>query len=121
MAVMQCASWQGELTDRRKDGSGIEVSLTVSPILDSRGRLTHCVAIERDISAHRVIERRLLQAQKIQSLGTLAGGVAHEFNNLLTGIMGYAGLALTRTDDAQTRKEFLKEIVALAERRGELD
>ncbi|HEV8061670.1 MAG TPA: PAS domain S-box protein [Gemmataceae bacterium] len=120
MAVMQRASWQGELIDHRKDGTAIDVSLTVSPILDSRGRLTHCVAIERDITSRRAIESRLLQAQKIQSLGTLAGGVAHEFNNLLTGIMGYAGLALTQADDQHARKDFLKEIVGLAERAANL-
>ena len=40
----------------------------------------------------RMIDSQFLQAQKVQSLGTLAGGVAHEFNNILTGIMGYAGL-----------------------------
>lgn len=116
LAVKQRASWQGELTERRKDGSLIDVSLTVSPILDSRGRLTHCVAIERDITSRKVMENQLVQAQKMQSLGTLAGGVAHEFNNLLTGILGYAGLALDHAEDREQQKEFLGEIVSLAER-----
>jgi PAS domain S-box-containing protein len=116
LAIKQRASWQGELAERRKDGSWFDVSLTVSPILDSRGRLTHCVAIERDITSRKVMENRLVHAQKMQSLGTLAGGVAHEFNNLLTGILGYAGLALTQGDEQEARKEFIQEIVSLAER-----
>jgi two-component system, cell cycle sensor histidine kinase and response regulator CckA len=120
LAVKQRASWQGELTDRRKDGATIDVSVTASPILDSHRRLTHCVVIERDITSRKVIESRLLQAQKVQSLGTLAGGVAHEFNNLLTGIMGYAGLALNHSEEPEERGDFLKEIMGLAERASEL-
>ncbi|CAN5190749.1 hypothetical protein BH10PLA2_BH10PLA2_18380 [soil metagenome] len=119
-AVKQRASWQGELTDRRKDGSIIDVSRTVSPMLDGQGRLTHCVVIERDITLRRMMESQLLQAQKMQSLGTLAGGIAHEFNNLLTGIMGFAGLAQDAGLTHQCRKDYLQEILGLAERASEL-
>jgi two-component system cell cycle sensor histidine kinase/response regulator CckA len=116
LAVKQRASWQGELIDRRKDGSNIDVSLTVSPILDKRGRLTHCVAIERESAPRRMIDSQLLQAQKVQSLGTLAGGVAHEFNNILTGIMGYAGLALSHGEEKQAHDEFLEAVLSLSQR-----
>ncbi len=109
-------SWQGELTNRRKDGSRFPVSLTVSPILDGQGRPTHFVGIQRDISEHKQLERTLLQAQKMQSVGTLAGGVAHEFNNLLAGINGYAALALREADIGPTVREFLGHIVSLSER-----
>ena len=114
--ILNRHSWQGELTNRRKDGSLFETSLTISPILDAQGRLTHFVGIERDVTTHRQLERQLRQAQKMQSVGTLAGGVAHEFNNLLAGINGYASLGLREPDLPPSLREFLQNIVDLSER-----
>ncbi|HTU17587.1 MAG TPA: response regulator [Gemmataceae bacterium] len=114
--ILARRSWQGELTNRRKDGSLFPVSLTISPIIDGQGRMTHFVGIQRDISEHKQLERALLQAQKMQSVGTLAGGVAHEFNNLLAGINGYAALGLRERDIGPTLREFLQRIEALSER-----
>jgi PAS domain S-box-containing protein len=114
------SSWQGERTLRCKDGSLVEVSLTVSPIVNSQHQLTHCVAILRDIRERRQLERQLLQAQKMQSLGTLAGGVAHEFNNLLAGINGYAALGLREAGLTDTVREFLQNVVSLSERAATL-
>jgi signal transduction histidine kinase/ActR/RegA family two-component response regulator len=78
--------------------------------------MTHFVGIQRDISEHKQLERALLQAQKMQSVGTLAGGVAHEFNNLLAGINGYAALGLRERGLGPTLREFLQRIVDLSER-----
>jgi PAS domain S-box-containing protein len=114
--ILARRSWQGELTNRRKDGSLFQVSLTVSPIVDGQGRMTHFVGIQRDITDHKQLERALLQAQKMQSVGTLAGGVAHEFNNLLAGINGYAALGLREPDVGPTVRDFLGRIVSLSER-----
>ena len=114
--ILNRQSWQGELTNRRKDGSLFEMSLTVSPILDAQSRLTHFVGIQRDVTSHRQLERQLRQAQKMQSVGTLAGGVAHEFNNLLAGINGYAALGLREPELSPTLREFLQNIVDLSER-----
>lgn len=118
--ILARRSWQGELTNRRKDGTLFPVSLTVSPIVDGQGRMTHFVGIQRDITEHKKLERALLQAQKMQSVGTLAGGVAHEFNNLLAGINGYAALGLREADVAPTVRDFLRHIVSLSERAAEL-
>ncbi|HEV3082929.1 MAG TPA: response regulator [Gemmataceae bacterium] len=118
--ILTRASWQGDLTNRRKDGNLVDVSLTVSPIVDSRGQLTHFVGIQRDNSERKFLERQLLQAQKMQSVGTLAGGVAHEFNNLLAGISGYASLGLREGGLGITVREFLQNISNLAERAASL-
>jgi two-component system, cell cycle sensor histidine kinase and response regulator CckA len=114
--ILARGSWQGELTNKRKDGSLRQVSITISPIVDAQGRLTHFVGIQRDVTEHKQLERQLLQAQKMQSVGTLAGGVAHEFNNLLAGINGYAALGLRELGLTATLREFLHNVVALSER-----
>lgn len=118
--ILARRSWQGELVNRRKDGAVVDVSLAISPIIDPQGQLTHFVAIYRDISERRSIERQLFQAQKMQSVGTLAGGVAHEFNNLLAGIQGYAALALRDSSLGTSVREFLEFIVQLSDRAANL-
>ena len=114
--VQARASWQGESPLLRKDGTAVDVSLTVSPIVDGQGQLRHAVIILRDVSERKHLERQLLQAQKMQSVCTLAVGVAHEFNNLLAGINGYAALALREPALGATVREFLANIEALSER-----
>lgn len=109
-------AWQGEMTYRRKDGRTVEMSLTISPISDARGQLTHFVGIHRDISERKQLERQLVQAQKMQSIGTLASGIAHEFNNLLAGITGYASLCLEEPSLDATLREYLDNVVSLADR-----
>ena len=113
-------SWQGELVNLRKDGTLTDSSLTISPIFDPRGQMTHFVGIYRDISERKQMQRQLVQAQKMQSVGTLAGGVAHEFNNLLAGIQGYASLALREPALSPSLREFLDFIVQLTDRAANL-
>jgi two-component system, cell cycle sensor histidine kinase and response regulator CckA len=115
-AILARGSWQGELTNKRKDGSVVEISLTVSPIVDNHGQLTHFVGIHREMTERKFLERQLMQAQKMQSVGTLAGGVSHEFNNLLAGINGYAALGLREASLAEPLRTFLRHILELSER-----
>jgi two-component system cell cycle sensor histidine kinase/response regulator CckA len=92
----------------RKDGGRVEVAVSVSPIYGTDRSVIGCSVIGRDLSERRQVEmalRRseaeLRQAQKIEAVGRLAGGVAHDFNNMLSVILSYAELALERlaTDD----------------------
>jgi PAS domain S-box-containing protein len=119
-ALLHQTGWQGEFSQVRKDGGHVEVSLTLSPIAESVGKVSHFVGIQRDVSERKRLERQLAQAQKMQSIGTLAGGVAHEFNNLLTGLTGYAALGLREPELPEQAREYFQQIVDLSERAASL-
>jgi len=77
----------------RKDGSTIELSVTISPIRDGSGRVIGASKIARDISDRRRVERLLLQSEKIAATGRMAAAVAHEINNPLEAVMNLIFLA----------------------------
>lgn len=114
--ILNRQSWQGELTNRRKDGALRDNSMTISPVLDRQGRMTHFVCIQRDITEHKKLQQQYLQTQKMQSLGKIASGIAHEFNNLLTGINGYASLGMREPEVPPVLREFFANIVQLSDR-----
>ncbi len=83
-------SWQGELINRRKDGELFAVAMTISPVREDGGGITHFIAITTDISETRRLQDQAAHAARMECVGRLAGGVAHDFNNLLQSILGYA-------------------------------
>jgi PAS domain S-box-containing protein len=74
----------------RKDGVRIDISLTLSPIRSSEGRIIGASSIQRDITATKRSEEALRQASKMEAIGALAGGLAHDFNNQLYAVSGFA-------------------------------
>jgi PAS domain S-box-containing protein len=117
IALIQCGGHVKTLETlrKRRDGSQIDVALTISPIHNDDGSLAGVSYIARDITERKQFEQRLTQTQKLESLGVLAGGLAHDFNNLLTGIMGNASLALQmRTPEAA--RERIAEVLRASER-----
>ena len=80
--------WQGEIIEKRKDDTFYPAMLTISPIRNSSGEITHYVGIHEDLSEHKTLEAQFRQAQKMEALGTLVGGIAHDFNNMLAGMVG---------------------------------
>jgi PAS domain S-box-containing protein len=84
--------WEGRLFQRRKDGAAVELDMAIAALRDSTGVMVGSVAVSRDISRERALEAQLVQAQRMEAIGRLAGGVAHDFNNILTAIGGFSQL-----------------------------
>ncbi|MHB8078209.1 MAG: PAS domain S-box protein [Candidatus Krumholzibacteriia bacterium] len=78
--ILRGETWSGVLVNRRKDGTPFEEEVTISPVLDAGGRIVNFVAVERDVTAQRQLEGQLRQAQRLESVGQLAAGIAHEIN-----------------------------------------
>ena len=91
-----------------------------SPILNASGEVTAAIEMVEDITEKLSLESQFRQAQKMEAVGRLAGGVAHDFNNMLSVILGYAELALGKVDPAQPLHADLEEILKAAERSADI-
>lgn len=86
-------SWHGRIMEKKKDGSLYPAMLTISPIRDDAGEVTHYISVHEDLSQLQQMEDQFHQAQKMESIGTLVGGIAHDFNNMLAAMQGNLYLA----------------------------
>jgi PAS domain S-box-containing protein len=112
--------WHGVFHNLTKDGSVFEEEATITPVRDKSGAIKHYVSVKRDITRQSILKKQVQQAQKMQAIGTLAGGVAHDFNNILTAIMGFAELSQLQCRDNVLLQNNLKEIIRGADRAGKL-
>ena len=101
---------------RRRDGKVVEVNISAAPLHNSDGTVTGIIGIIADITEHKRLEEQFLQSQKVEAVGQLAGGVAHDFNNILTAILGYCQLTMFRMAEADPLRANLEEINKAAER-----
>jgi two-component system, cell cycle sensor histidine kinase and response regulator CckA len=109
-----------EIVMKRKDGSPVIVSCTTTAHYDHDGKIQWLDGAMEDVTAQKSLEDKLRQSQKMEAIGTLAGGVAHDFNNILTAMMGYAELIRNKTDEDDPRHRFVNNILISAEKAASL-
>ncbi len=95
---------------------GFWINARAFPIKDSEGRVTYVVVMNEDITTKKELEMLLAQAQKMETIGTLAGGLAHDFNNILSGVVGYASLLAARLPEGSPDHEAARTILEAADR-----
>jgi len=115
--------WEGQIVNRHKSGTLFTEQAAISPVRDPDGHIVNFVCVKRDITAQirdqqekENLQAQLLQAQKMESIGRLAGGVAHDFNNMLQAILGYTEMALEQVEPEKPLHFDLLEIQKAARR-----
>lgn len=109
-----------ELLNYRKDGSSFWNKLAISVVLDPQGKVTHFVGVQTDVTQRRLLQAQFHQAQKMETIGQLAGGITHELNNLLTIINGYSELLLDAAALEDPRRVYMEAILKAGERSATL-
>jgi signal transduction histidine kinase/ActR/RegA family two-component response regulator len=109
-------TWEGELCNRRKDRTTYYERMTIAPVRDSGGVIAHFVAMMEDITGQHELEQQLNRSQRLESIGLLASGIAHDLNNMLAPILLSVGLIGSRHQDRETRE--LLDMMQTAAQRG---
>ncbi len=112
--------WHGELVRPLTAGRPVELEVTISPTLDPSGTVIGWLVAEKDVTQENALQRQVRQAQKMEALGTLAGGITHDFNNILSTIFVNTELALLDLEPANPARRSLPIVLQAANRGKEL-
>ena len=112
--------WKGRFVNRKKDGTLYDEESTISPVRDASGKIVNFVAGKRDVTQEVVLQKQVQTAQRMESVGTLAGGVAHDFNNALTGVLGFGEMLKHRLADNPKALDEVDQILRSADRASTL-
>jgi len=112
--------WKGRLHNKKKNGDLFWEQVTISPIMNDKGEITHYLGLKEDITDKLKLEDRFQQSQKMEAVGLLAGGIAHDFNNLLTVINGYSEFLLEDQVGDKDTMDKIREVRKAGERAAAL-
>src|SRR5437867_2862519 len=112
--------WQSDCVIRTRDGRKRWVADSSIAMMDNQGNPKGAIGILMDITERRQLEEQLRQLQKMESIGQLAAGVAHDFNNILAVIQGHTDMILGGMVDGKDAEESLKQVSAAAKRAANL-
>lgn len=112
--------WKGQFVNRTKNGVLFKEEATITPVRDEMGVIVNYVAIKRDITREDELERQLRQAQKMQAIGTLAGGIAHDFRNTLALIMGHCEIAMGMVSEENPLSLHLEKMMRAGNRAADM-
>jgi PAS domain S-box-containing protein len=115
-ALEKKGKWSGELQHRCKDGSNVTVDARWTLVRDDKGEPKSVLSINTDITERKDLEARFLRAQRMESIGTLASGVAHDLNNILAPIL--MGAAVLRRTEMPGEDEAILSTIETCAQRG---
>ncbi len=110
--------WRGDMINKRKDGTLYEEDVNISPVRDAAGKIVSYVSVNRDVTEQKKLEMQARRTQRLESIGTLAGGVAHDLNNALAPIMMAGEMLRLEFPDTATR--YLELIQSSAQRAADM-
>lgn len=113
-------TWSGHLKIIRKDGSRRTLEAVLSPVKNQHNQIINFVGIQRDVTEDLAREEQFRQAQKMEAVGQLAGGVAHDFNNILQAILGFSEILMEQLPKDSLEQRNVIEIDKAARRAAEL-
>lgn len=115
-AIETGVSQTGSHTHIGENGETCHVEIRAYPITDASGNIVSAIETITDVTEKKKLEEQLRHAQKLEALGTFAGGVAHDFNNIISVIVGYGGIMEMRLPEDDPNTPYLREIMAASER-----
>ncbi len=118
-AIVQSGDWIGEMHQTRRDGAEIIVESRWTLVRDEAGQPRSILVINTDVTEKKLMESQFLRAQRMESIGTLAGGIAHDLNNVLSPILMAIDMLQLKTTDENSRK-WLDVLRTNAERGGNM-
>jgi PAS domain S-box-containing protein len=116
--VLEQGEWQGELEKINKSGKEIIVQSRWTLVRDELGNPKSILAVDTDITEKKLLEDQLLRAQRLESLGTLASGIAHDLNNILTPILAVAQLLPLKLPHLDPQNQRLLQMLENSSKRG---